>query len=113
MTDLFGESDAAGRRPGRASRGSGATSRRRSTGTRWRPRAVLAAVGVALVGGVVGAAALATGPGVPDAGASAQVHVTTVSVSSPRYRPHAAVGATDDYHCSLVNPHITQNSYVI
>jgi Copper type II ascorbate-dependent monooxygenase, C-terminal domain len=34
-------------------------------------------------------------------------------VASPRYKPQAAVGATDDYHCSLVNPHITQNSYVI
>jgi len=34
-------------------------------------------------------------------------------VASPKYTPHAAPGATDDYHCSLVNPHITQNSYVI
>jgi hypothetical protein len=34
-------------------------------------------------------------------------------VASPRYTPKAAVGATDDYHCTLVNPGITRNSYVI
>ena len=29
------------------------------------------------------------------------------------YRPHAAPGTTDDYHCTLMNPHVTQDSYVI
>jgi len=29
------------------------------------------------------------------------------------YKPHAAPGSTDDYHCTLVNPHLTQNSYII
>jgi hypothetical protein len=29
------------------------------------------------------------------------------------YTPHAAPGSTDDYHCTLLNPHITRNSYII
>lgn len=29
------------------------------------------------------------------------------------YRPDAANGTTDDYHCTLMNPHVTKNSYVI
>jgi len=37
-------------------------------------------------------------------------HFTLVS---PSYRPHASVGGTDDYHCTLMNPHVTKNSYVV
>jgi hypothetical protein len=29
------------------------------------------------------------------------------------YTPKAPPGATDDYHCTLVNPHVTQNSFVV
>ena len=29
------------------------------------------------------------------------------------YKPHEAPGTTDDYHCTLVNPHIKRNSYII
>jgi hypothetical protein len=29
------------------------------------------------------------------------------------YKPHEAPGTTDDYHCTLVNPHIKKNSYII
>ena len=29
------------------------------------------------------------------------------------YTPKASFGGTDDYHCTLMNPHVTQNSYVI
>jgi hypothetical protein len=36
----------------------------------------------------------------------------TLSVAHP-YKPHAAPGTTDDYHCTLVNPHLTTNSYII
>ena len=35
-------------------------------------------------------------------------------MSVPRaYKPRAAPGSTDDYHCTLVNPHVTTNSYII
>jgi hypothetical protein len=40
-------------------------------------------------------------------------HVSTVTLVSPSYRPKAAVGSTDDYHCTLLNPHVTRNSYII
>lgn len=29
------------------------------------------------------------------------------------YTPHAPKGGTDDYHCTLLNPHVTQNSYIV
>jgi hypothetical protein len=38
---------------------------------------------------------------------------TTISLISKSYRPQAASGTTDDYHCTLLNPHVTQDSYVI
>ncbi len=65
-----------------------------------------------MIGALV-AVALASTSGSAKANASTHTRVSTVSVASPRYTPQAAVGATDDYHCSLVNPHITKNSYVI
>ncbi len=39
--------------------------------------------------------------------------ITTISLSSPTYRPTAASGTTDDYHCTLLNPRLKKNSYVI
>ena len=29
------------------------------------------------------------------------------------YRPRAINGGTDDYHCTLVNPHVTRNSFIV
>jgi hypothetical protein len=40
-------------------------------------------------------------------------HVSTVTLVSPSYSPKAAVGSTDDYHCTLLNPHVTRDSYII
>ena len=41
-------------------------------------------------------------------------HVTTISMSAPApYTPHAASGGTDDYHCTLVDPHVNQNSFIV
>jgi hypothetical protein len=44
-------------------------------------------------------------------------HATTsvkqVTLVSPAYKPMDAVGSTDDYHCTLINPHVKQDSYVI
>lgn len=40
--------------------------------------------------------------------------VTTISLQSPiSYTPKATSGGTDDYHCTLVNPHVTTNSDII
>jgi len=40
--------------------------------------------------------------------------VTTYTLEGSRpYTPHAAPGSYDDYHCTLLNPHITSNSYIV
>jgi hypothetical protein len=40
--------------------------------------------------------------------------ISTISLRMPdAYKPHAAPGTTDDYHCTLMNPHVTRDSYVI
>ena len=38
---------------------------------------------------------------------------TTLTLQPPRpYRPHATGGGTDDYHCFLLDPKLTQNAFV-
>ena len=38
---------------------------------------------------------------------------TTITLRPSRpYRPHGIGGGTDDYHCFLLDPHLTQDSYV-
>ena len=40
--------------------------------------------------------------------------VTTLSITSATaYTPQAQSGGTDDYHCTLLNPHVTQNSFIV
>jgi hypothetical protein len=39
--------------------------------------------------------------------------VSTITLTSPTYHPKASTGTTDDYHCTLLNPHIKKDSYVI
>ena len=40
--------------------------------------------------------------------------ITTIYLDMARpYTPKAPPGATDDYHCTVLNPHIEQNSYII
>ena len=114
MADLIEYTDShfADRADDGASRGPVPPKRRRLAGFMSTPRAVIVAISLMLLVGTLGAVALATPSGSTEANPSSQT-VSTVSVASPRYKPRVAVGATDDYHCSLVNPHITQNSYVI
>ena len=48
------------------------------------------------------------------AASSSVASVTTISLKMAHaYKPHAAAGSTDDYHCTLVNPHLTKNSYIV
>ena len=47
-------------------------------------------------------------------GAQPSAHpITTISMESNSYKPKAPPGATDDYHCTLMNPHVKKNSYII
>jgi hypothetical protein len=49
----------------------------------------------------------------PSMAASSSVpSVTTISLTADAYKPSAAPGTTDDYHCTLVNPHVAENSYI-
>lgn len=66
--------------------------------------AVLLAVAAALIVRSVGRSAASS------SGSS----ITTISLAMTHpYKPVAAPGTTDDYHCTLVNPHVAQNSYII
>src|SRR5580700_7922072 len=47
------------------------------------------------------------------AASSSVQSVTAISLTANAYKPVAAPGTTDDYHCTLVNPHLTTNSYII
>ncbi|MGH2851848.1 MAG: hypothetical protein ACRDLP_14680, partial [Solirubrobacteraceae bacterium] len=118
MTDLIEHADT---EPGDSSDkvtegaqgGSAAPKPRGLAGAMSRSRAVIVAICVVVVAGALGVVAVATTSGSGKISTAANSPISTLSVASPRYTPRAAVGATDDYHCSLVNPHITKNSYVI
>ena len=58
------------------------------------------------------ATALVAVGGGTSAGASAAVTTITLKQSAA-YTPKAAAGTTDDYHCTLINPHVTRDSYII
>jgi hypothetical protein len=69
---------------------------------------------VILVGTVVTVTALAAG-GETAASPTPQssVPVTNVWLHSGLYTPKAPPGATDDYHCTVLDPHVTHRSYII
>jgi hypothetical protein len=40
--------------------------------------------------------------------------VSTITLQAPKsYTPDPPYGGTDDYHCTLVDPHVTQNSFIV
>jgi hypothetical protein len=46
--------------------------------------------------------------------ANAVPAVSTITLrQATAYKPNAPAGATDDYHCTLLNPHVNTNSYII
>jgi hypothetical protein len=46
--------------------------------------------------------------------ATAAPRSTTITMQAVNsYTPHAPPGSTDDYHCTLVNPHVTSNSFIV
>jgi hypothetical protein len=65
---------------------------------------------------VVGAVAVATCLTASPATAAtpgSKVHVTSIWLKSSTYRPKAPAGATDDYHCNVLDPHVRHNSYIV
>src|SRR5579872_1073508 len=50
----------------------------------------------------------------PGAAVATGAHVKQyVLQPTAAYKPYAPSGPTDDYHCSLVNPHVTQDSMIV
>jgi len=76
------------------------------------PWGILLAV-VVLVASAVAFAGYSTDAGASPTTDASSPHITTIPLSSPTYRPNAQQGTTDDYHCTLLNPHIKKDSYVI
>jgi Copper type II ascorbate-dependent monooxygenase, C-terminal domain len=61
---------------------------------------------------VLAAAGLATGVLTSAAGASPRVTTLTMQAQHG-YTPQAPTGATDDYHCTLVDPRVKANSFIV
>ena len=72
-----------------------------------------------LIASAVAAVATVTLAAVPTAVASATTEVdhakvTTVTTkASAPYTPQAINGGTDDYHCTLIDPHVAKNSFIV
>src|SRR5580698_9700367 len=68
-----------------------------------------------LFGVVMATALIALGDADPSSATSNSARtVTMYDLKVPHaYKPHEAPGTTDDYHCTLLNPHIKKNSYII
>jgi hypothetical protein len=63
---------------------------------------------------VVALATAGLATGVLTSAAGAAPPVTTVTMQAQQgYTPQAPTGATDDYHCTLVDPHVTSNSFIV
>ena len=61
--------------------------------------------------GIVATTGLAVGAVATGAGASTPQHAITLD-GAP-YTPTAPAGGTDDYHCTLVDPHVRTDSYIV
>jgi hypothetical protein len=83
----------------------------------------LAAAGIAGVGYALSAPASPSAKSAPPSGSAAHLavakiidghRVSTINLEgSAPYTPHAAKGSYDDYHCTLLNPHVTQSSFIV
>jgi hypothetical protein len=62
---------------------------------------------------VRGGARIGSGRAVKPVGATSSAPGTTMTLTPTHsYMPKAAVGGLDDYHCFLLEPHLTQDAYV-
>jgi hypothetical protein len=65
-----------------------------------------------VLAGILASTGLAVGIVATQAGASAPPQ-STITLKGDPYTPKAPPGATDDYHCTLVNPHVSKNSFIV
>ena len=74
--------------------------------------AVLVVLAGAVAWGTMAATASKSSPSTPSP--SSTPTISTVSLDQrTAYTPKAPAGATDDYHCTLLDPHLTKSSYII
>ncbi len=72
-----------------------------------------------LVGAAVAVATAVTLVAVPVANSSASTQVDNAKVTTitthaaAPYTPQPINGGTDDYHCTLIDPHVTKNSFIV
>ena len=57
---------------------------------------------------VLGLGAVASPPG-----SATTPNVTTLTLEGKTYTPKPPPGGTDDYHCTLADPHLTRNEYIV
>src|SRR5271165_7023645 len=62
--------------------------------------------------GILVITGLAVGLAASRAGASSPAQ-TVLNMKGATYSPSAPAGGTDDYHCTLVNPHVRHDSYIV
>jgi hypothetical protein len=70
-----------------------------------RRRAAAIPIALVLVVGAISAVATAA--------TGSTKEIKAITLVSPTYTPRGVFGGTDDYHCTLLNPHVTQDSYII
>ncbi len=63
--------------------------------------------------GILAATAAAVGAVTTTAGAATTPHQKTISLQGATYTPKAPAGGTDDYHCTLVDPHVGKDAYIV
>lgn len=61
---------------------------------------------------LIATAAVVVGLTASRAGASSPQQ-STITLRGASYTPYAAAGGTDDYHCTLMNPHLTKSGYIV
>jgi len=66
-----------------------------------------------VVGLVLGASGLGAVTPASAASRDTAAHVTSIWLTSPSYQPKAPAGATDDYHCTVLDPHLSRSSYIV
>jgi hypothetical protein len=71
-----------------------------------KPHALVAVVVLVLAAAVTTSIAMASS-------APAAPSTTHIVLASKPYTPQAAPGTTDDYHCTLVNPHVARHSFIV
>jgi hypothetical protein len=90
--------------------------------SRWFATVTMAVAGIAGVAYGLSAPAAVTAKASAPPGTAAHTtalvidghKVTTYNLEGAKpYTPHAAPGSYDDYHCTLLNPHITTNSFIV